>query len=115
MNNPVSLPPSAPAKTSILPKTSPHSLNLQVQLMSPTSFATITSSALLDSSATGMFINRDFMQRHWLETTLLPQPVLLHNIDGSTNEHSSITEEVHTLLCFRQHLERAQFAVTNLG
>src|SRR5260221_11028484 len=35
--------------------------------------------------------------------------------DGSANEHGSITEEVHALLCFRQHSERAQFAVTNLG
>src|SRR5258707_9250226 len=62
-----------------------------------------------------MFINQDFMQRHWLETTPLPQPVLLHNVDGSANEHGSITEEVHALLRFRQHSERAQFAVTNLG
>src|SRR5258708_21392287 len=62
-----------------------------------------------------MFINQDFMQRHWLETTPLPQPVLLRNVDGSANEHGSITEEVHTLLCFRQHSEKAQFAVTNLG
>src|SRR5258705_12033502 len=62
-----------------------------------------------------MFISQDFMWRHRLETTPLPQPVLLHNIDGSANEHGSIMEEVHTLLCFRQHSERAQFAVTNLG
>src|SRR5258708_13976776 len=83
--------------------------------MSLTSLASITTSALLDSGATGMFINRDFMQRHQLETTPLPQPVLLCNIDGSTNEHGSIMEEVHALLRFRQHLERAQFTVTNLG
>ena len=61
------------------------------------------------------FINRDFVQRHRLETTPLPQPVLLRNIDGSANEHGSITEEVHTLLHFGQHSERAQFTVTNLG
>src|SRR5258708_4833843 len=62
-----------------------------------------------------MFINWDFMWRHQLETTPLPQPVLLCNIDGSANEHGSIMEEVHTLLHFRQHSERAQFTVTNLG
>src|SRR5258708_30920810 len=115
MDNPVRLPATPPAKTYILPKTSPCSLNLQVELTSLTSLASITTSAILDSGATGMFINRDFMWRHWLETTPLPQPVLLHNIDGSTNEHGSIMEEVHALLCFRQHSERAQFAVTNLG
>ncbi len=115
MDNPVRPPATPPAKTYILLKTSPHSLNLQVELTSPTSLASVTTSALLDSRATGMFINRDFMQRHQLETTPLPQPVLLCNIDGSTNEHGSITEEVHTLLHFGQHSERAQFTVTNLG
>src|SRR5260221_1661298 len=114
-DNPVRPPATPPAKTYILPKTSPCSLNLQVELTSPTSLTSITTSALLDSGATGMFINWDFMWRHRLETTPLPQPVLLHNVDGSTNEHGSIMEEVHTLLCFRQHSERAQFAVTNLG
>src|SRR5258707_1688345 len=115
MDNPVRPPATPPAKTYILLKTSPHSLNLQVELTSPTSLTSITTSTLLDSRATGMFINRDFMQRHWLETTPLPQPVLLHNVDGSANEHGSIMEEVHALLCFGQHLERAQFTVTNLG
>ncbi len=115
MDNPVRPPATPPAKTYILPKTSPHSLNLQVELTSPTSLASVTTSALLDSGATGMFINRDFVWRHQLETTLLPQPVLLRNVDGSANEHGSIMEEVHALLHFRQHSERAQFTVTNLG
>src|SRR5258708_24273057 len=115
MDNPVRLPATPPAKTYILLKTSPHSLNLQVELTSLTSLASVTTSTLLDSRATGMFINWDFMRRHRLETTPLPQPVLLHNVDGSANEHGSITEEVHALLHFRQHSERAQFTVTNLG
>ena len=111
-DNPVRLPATPPAKTYILPKTSPCSLNLQVEL---TSLTSITTSTLLDSGATGMFISQDFMRKHQLETTPLPQPVLLRNVEGSTNEHGSITEEVHALLRFGQHLERAQFAVTNLG
>jgi hypothetical protein len=114
-DNPVRPPATPPAKTYILPKTSPRSLNLQVELKSLTSLASVTTSALLDSGATGMFINRDFVQRHQLETIPLPQPVLLRNVDGSANEHGSITEEVHALLRFGQHSERAQFAVTNLG
>src|SRR5260221_11962043 len=84
----------------VLSKNSPHSLNLQVELTSLTFLTSIATSALLDSRATRMFINQDFVQKHWLETTPLPQPILLHNVDGSTNEHSSITEEVHTLLHF---------------
>ena len=67
MDNPVRPPVTPPAKTYILPKTSPRSLNLQVELKSLTSLTSITTSALLDSRATMMFINRDFMQRHQLE------------------------------------------------
>ena len=55
-------------------------------------------SALLDSRATGMFINQSFMQKHQLETTLLPQPILVCNIDSSPNENGSVTEEVHITL-----------------
>src|SRR5258707_7974800 len=101
MDNPVRPPATPPAKTYILPKTSPCSLNLQVELMSLTSLASVTTSALLDSRATGMFISQDFMQRHQLKTTPLPQPVLLCNIDWSANEHRSITEKIHALLPFR--------------
>src|SRR6266404_9708407 len=70
---------------------------------------------LLDSGATGMFINWSFVQKHQLETTPLTQPVLMHNIDGSPNENGSVTEEVHITLCFGCHSERAHLAVANLG
>src|SRR5258708_16312973 len=72
-------------------------------------------SVLLDSGATGMFINQSFMQGHQLETTLLPQPVLMHNIDGSPNENGSVTEEVHITLHFEHHSKRAHLTVANLG
>src|SRR5258707_2573920 len=67
----------------VLSKNSPCSLNIQVELTSLTSLASVSMSTLLDSGATGMFINRSFVQKHQLETTPLPQPVLVHNVDGS--------------------------------
>src|SRR5258708_18026841 len=99
----------------VLSKNSPHSLNIQVELTSLTSLTSVSTSVLLDSRATGMFINWSFMQKHQLETTPLPQPILMHNIDGSANENVSVMEEVHIILCFRCHSERAHLAVTNLG
>src|SRR5258705_6925210 len=98
----------------ILSKTSPCSLNIQVKLTSLTSLTSISTSALLDSRATGMFINRSFVQKHQLETTSLPQPILVCNINGSPNENRSVTEEVHVTLRFGHHSERAHLAVTNL-
>ncbi len=99
----------------VLSKNSPHSLNVQVELTSLTSLASVSTSALLDSRATRMFINQSFVQKHQLETTSLPQPVLMHNVDGSTNENGSVMEEVHITLHFGHHSERAHLAVANLG
>src|SRR5258707_4200210 len=79
----------------VLSKNSPCSLNIQVKLTSLTSLASIPMSMLLDSGATGMFINRSFMQKHQLETTPLHQPVLVCNIDSSPNEHRSVIEAGH--------------------
>src|SRR5258708_6150985 len=98
----------------VLSKNSPHSLNIQVELTSLTSLASVSTSTLLDSGATGMFINRSFMQKHQLETTPLPQPVLICNIDSSLNENGSVMEEVHVTLCFGCHSKRVHLAVTNL-
>ena len=62
-----------------------------------------------------MFINQSFMQKHQLKTTLLPQPILMHNINGSPNENGSVMEEVHITLHFGHHSKRAHLAVANLG
>src|SRR5258708_7750826 len=96
----------------VLSKNSPHSLNVQIEL---TSLASVSTSTLLDSGATGMLINQSFVQKHQLETIPLPQPVLAHNVDSSANENGSVMEEVHITLCFRCHPERAHLTVTNLG
>src|SRR5258708_18254708 len=64
-DNPVRPPATPPTKTYILLKTSPCSLNLQVELTSPTaptSLASITTSTLLDCRATGLLITSDLLQ-----------------------------------------------------
>src|SRR5258708_10488631 len=61
-----------------------------------------------------MFVNRAFAQKHKLETRPLPNPVPVHNIDGTPNENGSITEEVEVILRYGQHMEKACLAVANL-
>src|SRR5258708_30391255 len=99
----------------VLLKNSPCSLNVQVELTSLTSLASVSTSALLDSRATGMFINWSFVQKHQLETIPLPQPVLAHNVDGSANQNGSVTEHVPITLRFGCHSKRPHLAVMNLG
>src|SRR5260221_9821690 len=108
----VTVPPPA---IYILSKNSPCSLNVQVELTSLTSLTSVSTSTLLDSGATSLFINQSFVQKHQLETIPLPQPVLMCNVDGSANENGSVTEEVHITLHFGHHSKRAHLAVMNLG
>ena len=61
-----------------------------------------------------MFVNWIFIQKHKLETHPLPNPVPIHNVDGTLNENGSITEEVEVILRYGQHTERARLAVANL-
>src|SRR5258707_2820194 len=113
INKPLAVVP--PPAIYVLSKNSPCSLNIQVELTSLTSLTSISTSTLLDSGATGMFINRIFVQKHQLETTPLPQPVLVRNVNGSPNENRSVMEEVHVTLRFGCHSKRAHLAVANLG
>src|SRR5258708_10539218 len=61
-----------------------------------------------------MFVNQAFAKKHKLETCPLPNPVPVHNVDGTPNENGSIMEEVKIILWYGQHTEKACLAVANL-
>src|SRR5258705_3698629 len=109
------LPPAVTPPSIYILSKSACTLNMSVELRTTTSLCSISTSALLDSGATGMFVNRAFAQKHKLETSPLPNPVPVHNIDGTPNENGSITEEVEVILQYGQHMEKEHLAVTNLG
>ena len=71
--------------------------------------------SLVDSGATGEFIDRHYVQSNWLHTCKLLVPIPVHNIDGTLNEAGSITEVVDLVLWYQKHLERTLFTVTALG
>src|SRR5258708_2003304 len=109
------LPPAvAPPSIYVLSK-SAHALNMSIELQTTTSLCSISTSTLLNSGVTGMFVNRAFAQKHKLETCPLPNPVPVHNINGTPNKNGSITEEVEVILWYGQHTEKACLTVANLG
>src|SRR5258708_27715675 len=65
----------------VLSKKSPCSLNLTITIQLVSSLCPITTSALLDSRATRMFMNRDFIHKHHLETTPPADPSPQHGWD----------------------------------
>src|SRR6266436_3622911 len=87
---------------------------MSVELRASASLHSVSTSTLLDSGVTGMFVNQAFAQKHKLETRPLPNPVPVHNVDGTPNENGSITEEVEVILWYGQHTEKVCLAVANL-
>jgi hypothetical protein len=71
--------------------------------------------ALLDCGATGLFIDKTFVEKNGLKTRTLPRPLKVFNVDGSPNSMGQITEEVSLLVSHKGHKEIAVFEVTNLG
>jgi len=71
--------------------------------------------ALLDSGATGNFIDRDFVRTKGINTRSISRPILVYNVDGSPNEAGRISKVVDVVLRYKTHAERTLLAVSSLG
>jgi len=71
--------------------------------------------AMVDTGATGDFIDRDFVERAKLPTRKLSEPVPVYNVDGTPNEAGSIDRVVDMVMTYNGHSERILLAVTRLG
>jgi len=71
--------------------------------------------ALLDSGATGMFMNKKFAEGNGIAMQLLDKPIRVYNVDGTLNQGGSITHEVTLMLLHKGHKEKAVFEVCDLG
>src|SRR5713226_6594237 len=71
--------------------------------------------ALLDSGATGLYVDREFVKKNRLNTRKLHTPIPVYNVDGTQNAQGSISEVIDFIMKIDDHNERATFAVTGLG
>jgi len=71
--------------------------------------------ALLDSRATGNFIDRDFVQTKGINTRSISRPIPVYNVDSFPNEVGQISEVVDVVLRYKTHSERTLLAVSSLG
>jgi len=69
---------------------------------------------LLDSRATGLFMNKEFMEKNGFRTEKLERPVKVMNVDGTHNKGGDITHEVTCNIYYKGHRERVKFDVCNL-
>jgi len=60
---------------------------------------------LINSGATGKFIDIDYVQLNNLCTQCLSQAIPIYNIDGTLNEASYITKVVDLIVQYKGHSE----------
>ena len=93
----------------------PNSLHLRVEVESTDTQQKYGVRALVDSGATGLFIDREYVKSNQIPTKKLSRPIPVYNVDGSANADGSISEVAELLLQYNGHSERALFSVTGLG
>jgi hypothetical protein len=90
-------------------------LELDVSMQTLDTGEVVASLALLDCRATGLFVDRNFVKMKNLTTRKLSHPMNIYNMDSTPNEAGKVSEVWETVLRYRDHSERAIFAVTCLG
>jgi len=123
LNPPVTAPPRKPKWEKRLPKlfaisaldTQGTSLLLPVEIGTMDTNELHSVKALLDSGATGSFIDRDFVRSKGMNTRTLSHNIPVFNVDGSPNEAGQISEVVDVVLRYKTHSERMFLAVSGLG
>jgi len=71
--------------------------------------------ALLDSSATGMFMDRQTVARHGFKLQKLERPIAVRNVDGTNNSGGAITHQVKCNMFYKGHVERMRIDICDLG
>jgi len=88
---------------------------LKVGLEKLESHEGIAVKALLDSGATGLFMDTTFAKEKGFKMEKLKKPLLVRNVDGTANVGGAITHQVKCNMFFKGHMERARMDVYNLG
>jgi hypothetical protein len=94
---------------------SKNSLHLKIEVVTMDTQQLISFMALFNCGATGLFMDKGFVDQNKITTRILTHPIPVYNINGTRNEAGSICEVVDVILHYKDHSEWVQFAVTDLG
>jgi len=75
----------------------------------------VTVETLLDSEATGLFMDKGFAKEKRSRMEKLRKLVMVKNIDDTRNSGGAITYEVKCNMFFKEHIERVKINICNLG
>jgi len=75
----------------------------------------VTVKVLLDSSTTGIFMDRKIAARNRFKLQKLERPVVVRNMDSTNNSGGAITHQVKVNVYYKSHVERMRMDVCDLG
>ncbi|KAI5115588.1 hypothetical protein M0805_009435 [Coniferiporia weirii] len=75
----------------------------------------VSTNALIDSRAEGKFIDAKFVIKHRIPTKPLAHPIHVRNVDGTPNQHGTITRFTWRLIKIGRRSITTTFLVTSLG
>jgi len=75
----------------------------------------VTVKVLLDSSTTGMFIDKRTAAKHGFRLQKLERPIIVRNVDGMNNSRGAITHQVEANVYYKGYVERMRMDVCDLG
>jgi len=75
----------------------------------------ITVKALLDSDATGMFMDKKMAAKYRFRLQKLERPIAVRNIDRTDNSRGAIIHQVEVNMYYKDHVERMRMNVYDLG
>src|ERR1700677_1097474 len=92
-----------------------NSVLVNISLKTLDTHNSININSLLDCGASGLFIDKQFIELNDITTRKLPRPIPIYNVDGTLNEGGTIKEAVDLIVSHGNHKERAPFWVCGLG
>jgi hypothetical protein len=99
-------------KKYVIVSTSKNLLKINVEIETTDMSIKCRTDALVNSSATGLFMDSDYIYLNAISTCQLLLPIPVFNVDSSVNEAGKISEVAEVILQYDSHTEHAQFVVT---
>ena len=88
---------------------------MKVGLEKLENFEGIAVKVLLDSGATGLFIDMAFAKKKGFRIEKLKNSLLVKNVDETVNVGGAITHQVEYNMFFKGHMKRVRMDIYNLG
>ena len=94
---------------------SEKSIQIEVELETTDTGVRRCTKGLVDCGADGLFIDPDYVRDNQIPTKKLSVPIPVYNVDGSPNLAGMVKEVADLVVRYKDHSERALFAVTKIG